>query len=100
MACDACAFCDDVCGCSICIEKPKKQKDAEYTMCQVKRHNTRQSCWLVAHRVVYDATDFIPNHPAGVWPIMQRAGSDCTVDYDFHSSWSKDMRKNLFTFAI
>jgi Cytochrome b5-like Heme/Steroid binding domain len=93
MDCDACAFCDDVCGCERCIGKPRRQKEVDFTMCQVKRHNTPESCWLVAHGAVYDATKFIPDHPAGAWPILQRAGKDCTVDYDFHSKWSKDNRK-------
>ena len=92
MACNACGFCDDVCGCDACMQKPKTQKPNELTLCQVGRHCGSQSCWLVAHGVVYDATSFIPDHPAGSWPILQRAGKDCTVDYDFHSEWSKDTR--------
>jgi len=47
----------------------------------------------VAHNVVYDATLFIAEHPAGPWPILQRAGGDCSRDFDFHSKWSQDKSK-------
>lgn len=55
-------------------------------MCQVKRHNRRDDCWLVAHRRVYDATKFLSSHPAGPKPILSRAGGDASVDFDFHST--------------
>ena len=60
-------------------------RGGEFTMCQVRRHNSRSDCWLVAHKRVYDATPFIKYHPAGPRPILSRAGGDCTTDYDFHS---------------
>jgi cytochrome b involved in lipid metabolism len=40
---------------------------------------------LIAHGHVYDATNFIRDHPAGVLPLLKKAGEDATVDYDFHS---------------
>ena len=99
MVCDACTFCDDVCGCGECREKVRKQGRSEFTKCQVKRHASAESCWLIAHSEVYDATSFIPLHPAGMWPILQRAGKDCTVDYDFHSRWSQDERRPSIKYA-
>jgi hypothetical protein len=60
-------------------------RGGDYTICQVRRHNRKSDCWLVAHRRVYDATPFIKYHPAGPRPILNRAGGDCTTDYDFHS---------------
>ena len=59
-----------------------------YTMCQIRRHCHREDCWLVAHQKVYDASGFLDDHPAGPRPILSRAGQDCTVDYDFHSTQS------------
>lgn len=94
-SCDACIGCADVCGvkgcrtCQMKMQQPGVKKHAElnkFTMCQVRRHNTRGDCWLVAHGKVYDATNFMGRHPAGVEPILKRAGADATVDYDFHSN--------------
>ena len=80
--------------CSQCAGKRAAQEANNhrlntYTFCQVRRHNRREDCWLVAHRRVYNATGFIAFHPAGPRPILSRAGKDCTVDYDFHSSVSQ-----------
>lgn len=76
--------------CPICAPQRSKPVPAGYyTMCQVRRHNRKEDCWLVAHRRVYDATNFLSLHPAGPRPILSRAGGDCTLDYDFHSSVSQ-----------
>ena len=37
-----------------------------YTLEEVGSHNTKESCWLVANNIVYDATAFINRHPAVV----------------------------------
>ena len=68
---------------------PGKECKYGFTMCEVRRHNRREDCWLVAHKRVYDATSFIDSHPAGPDPILLRAGKDVTSDYDFHSSVSQ-----------
>lgn len=56
-----------------------------FTMCQVKRHNTADNLWLVAHGKVYDATELLDMHPGGRNSLLMEAGKDCTTDYDFHS---------------
>ncbi len=95
--CDACLYCNDVCSwpsCTKCMDKRRivallTSRRDEYTLCQINRHSSVHSCWLVAHGRVYDATGFISHHPAGPRPILNRAGQDCTVDYDFHSRYSQ-----------
>jgi cytochrome b involved in lipid metabolism len=52
----------------------------------VRRSKTQgKRCLLIAHGLVYDATNFIRDHPAGVRPILKKAGEDATVDFDWHS---------------
>eukprot|EP00211_Chloroparvula_japonica_P011194 CAMPEP_0119125322 /NCGR_PEP_ID=MMETSP1310-20130426/4641_1 /TAXON_ID=464262 /ORGANISM="Genus nov. species nov., Strain RCC2339" /LENGTH=80 /DNA_ID=CAMNT_0007115381 /DNA_START=53 /DNA_END=295 /DNA_ORIENTATION=+ len=57
-------------------------------MAEVARHNTRGSCWLVANGNVYDVTKYLRSneHPPGARPILRKAGTDATEDFDFHSS--------------
>ena len=62
-----------------------------YTIKEVSRHNTLTTCWLIAHNKVYDVTKFIKKHPIGSAPIIKKAGTDCTVDYDFHPKSSKEV---------
>ena len=58
-----------------------------YTMCQIKRHNTEKSAWLIIGNNVYDVTSIIPKHPGGKTCLIKRSGGqqDCTQDYQFHS---------------
>lgn len=39
---------------------------------------------MVAHGKVYDATSTVPHHPGGPDSILNKAGQDCTRDYDMH----------------
>ena len=58
-----------------------------YTMCQVRRHDTKESAWLVAGGRIYDATQYVHRHPGGERSILKYAGGvkDCTEDMNFHS---------------
>lgn len=86
-ACDACPYCDDVCGDVTCRRCAAKQRTGRYTLCMVRRHCTAESCWLVAGSTVYDVTSFLPRHPAGTYSIVRHAGGmDCSEDLAYHSS--------------
>ena len=41
-----------------------------YTQEEVCKHNTKESCWLIANNNVYDATAFINRHPGGKFVIL------------------------------
>mmetsp|Transcript_33787 Transcript_33787/g.70233 ORF Transcript_33787/g.70233 Transcript_33787/m.70233 type:complete len:182 (+) Transcript_33787:108-653(+) len=101
--CDACPNCMDTCYqcCAICSEKsslqtagppgcieiPRHKDVATYTMCQVKRHNSAESAWIVAGQDIYDITSYLDIHPGGAMSLLRRAGGakDCTEDLKFHS---------------
>ena len=38
----------------------------------------------LAHGRVYDVTAFLSQHPAGDRSILKHAGTDSTIDFDFH----------------
>mmetsp|Transcript_8611 Transcript_8611/g.16917 ORF Transcript_8611/g.16917 Transcript_8611/m.16917 type:complete len:164 (+) Transcript_8611:296-787(+) len=46
----------------------------EYTWEHVSRHCRPESCWIVAHNIVYDATSFLKVHPAGSKSVLRRGG--------------------------
>ena len=92
--CDACPWCGDVCDDPDCAEcavwrrrpRPRARSQAVYTLCEIRRHCTAESCWLVAGRDVFDATPFLSRHPAGTKSIVRVSGGrDCTEDLGFHS---------------
>jgi nitrate reductase (NAD(P)H) len=70
------------------VEDVSKQR---YTLCQVRRHCTAESCWLVAHGKVYDVTAMVKRHPGGQRSILRHAGTDSTEDFDFHSKNGRKM---------
>ena len=58
--------------------------DVVYQMSDVRKHDTEDDCWLVIEGVVYDVTDFLPEHPgggdivvdvAGTWVLMRARSS-------------------------
>lgn len=96
--CDACPHCADVCSkirCCSCKDKARRMKlrtscgcEQDYTMCEIRRHCTSESAWLVAGGYVYDATTYIRMHPGGENSILKKCGGivDCMQDLHFHSS--------------
>jgi len=58
---------------------------------EIARHNTAGDCWLVAHGRVYDVTAFIKSHPAGEFAIVRHAGTDSSLDFDFHPTRAQKM---------
>jgi len=67
----------------------KKRGLTIYTREHVARHCYEDSCWMIANGVVYDATSFLYDHPAGSKSILRKGGKDATRDLNFHSRSAK-----------
>jgi nitrate reductase (NAD(P)H) len=75
----------------------KLSTERKYTLAEVSNHNTEESCWIVVHGKVYDATSFLNSHPGGADSIMLVAGTDCTEEFDaLHSSKAREMLKDYY----
>lgn len=55
---------------------------SEFTLDQVKTHNTPESLWVVVNDKVYDVTSFLKEHPGGEKPLLKYAGTDATVKFN------------------
>merc|ERR1711967_33715 len=53
-----------------------------YTMEDVAKHNTKQSCWVVLDGKVLDVTNFLSEHPGGELAILTFAGKDATEEFN------------------
>ncbi|KAH0291726.1 L-lactate dehydrogenase [Aureobasidium namibiae CBS 147.97] len=54
---------------------------------ELVKHNSRQSCWLAIHGEVWDATNFLEQHPGGANLILNVAGTDASDEYElFHNA--------------
>uniref|UniRef100_A0A7S0L9G1 Nitrate reductase n=1 Tax=Coccolithus braarudii TaxID=221442 RepID=A0A7S0L9G1_9EUKA len=61
--------------------------DKRFTMAEVEKHDTDKDCWIVVKGKVYDATNYLDDHPGGASSITIVAGSDCTEEFEaLHSS--------------
>ncbi|KAG5654775.1 hypothetical protein H0H81_003783 [Sphagnurus paluster] len=54
---------------------------ASWTLEQVGKHNSKQSCWVIIENQVYDVTEFLNEHPGGSSIILKYAGRDATRAY-------------------
>lgn len=49
---------------------------------EVRKHNTKDDCWVIIHGNAYDVTDFLQEHPGGAAIIVKYAGKDATKAFD------------------
>jgi len=61
-------------------EKTEENGETEktYTMEEVSKHNSKESCWTVIRGEVYDLTNWIDKHPGGADKILKLCGKDGT----------------------
>merc|ERR1711907_454664 len=72
----------------------------EFTMDEVKKHNTKADCWIVIDGKIYDANrdsplkgshssgqaKFLDDHPGGKKVVFMRAGKDASEAFsEFHN---------------
>merc|ERR1740139_1695710 len=55
---------------------------AGYTLEEVAKHNSKQSCWVVLDGKVLDVTSFLSEHPGGELAILTFAGKDATEEFN------------------
>nr|CAG8563926.1 6290_t:CDS:2 [Entrophospora candida] len=68
-----------------------------FTMDQVSKHNNENDCWIVIANKVYDATNFLKDHPGGKSAILINAGTDVTEEFnDIHSEKAKEKLNEFY----
>lgn len=72
------------------------KEECQFSLEEIAKHQSRQSCWLVAGNIVYDVTPYLQRHPGGGDIILKRAGgTDCQRDLDFHRQQTRKIWKAL-----
>ena len=63
---------------------------------ELKKHNTKEDCWVVFQGAVYNMTPYLARHPGGVDCITSCAGGDMTEAYmDRHPYLNPQMFEKL-----
>jgi cytochrome b involved in lipid metabolism len=69
-----------------------------YSTCEIARHNTEDSAWLVVGNDVFDVTKFLNQHPGGKESILRKSGGvvDCSKDFLFHSKNGRKLWRSCY----
>jgi len=59
---------------------PDDKKAEEFTLEEVKKHNTEKDLWVVVDDLVFDISEYVPQHPGGL-KILNNAGGDSTKGF-------------------
>uniref|UniRef100_A0A7S0RGV5 Cytochrome b5 heme-binding domain-containing protein n=1 Tax=Pyramimonas obovata TaxID=1411642 RepID=A0A7S0RGV5_9CHLO len=62
-------------------EEAKEEKKV-YTLEEVEKHTSAESCWIVVEGKVYDVTKYLDDHPGGHDVLLDASGSDATEDFN------------------
>jgi succinate dehydrogenase/fumarate reductase flavoprotein subunit/predicted heme/steroid binding protein len=62
--------------------KPKVDRNKEYTLEEIAKHNTEKDCWVIVNGQVLDVTHFLKDHPGGKKPILIYGGRDATAEFN------------------
>ena len=82
-------------------EEIDKSKLKVYTIDEFIKHNTKESCFVLMDKYIYDVTKFLADHPGSYKILFKCCGKDCTKGYtdkginEPHSSKSHGMRDKM-----
>lgn len=54
------------------------QTSAHYSLVELAEHNQADDCWMAIDGVVYDFTDYLPQHPAPQAVMLAWCGKEAT----------------------
>ena len=81
-------------------EEKTEKNEKTYTMEEVAKHNSKESCWTVIKGEVYDLTNWIDKHPGGPDKILKICGKDGTDLFVRQHGGKEKPEKILESFEI
>ncbi|KAG0223674.1 hypothetical protein BGX31_008368 [Mortierella sp. GBA43] len=65
---------------------------------EIRKHNTKDSCYLIMNGKVYDCTGFLDEHPGGDEVLLQEAGQDATDAFEDvgHSDEARSLLPDMY----
>jgi cytochrome b involved in lipid metabolism len=71
-----------------------------YSLAEVQKHNSKESCWSIVRGEVYDLTSWIANHPGGEKAILNICGKDGTKNFENKHGGKTQPEETLKKFRI
>lgn len=74
------AFCIAVAGLNLMAAREPAALDSasRFALAELARHADATSCWMAIDGVVYDFTDYLPQHPAPEAVMLRHCGKEAT----------------------
>ena len=63
---------------ALATDPPPPGSSQVYSLAEVARHNSEESCWFAIEGVVYDVTDYLPRHPTPPMVLLTWCGKEAT----------------------
>ena len=79
---------------------PEVTTQSEYTMANVKKNNSAQSCWSLINGNVYNLTQWINSHPGGPAAIRGICGVDGSSSFNGRHSGQSNPKENLAGYLL
>jgi len=79
---------------------PEVTTQSEYTMANVKKNNSAQSCWSLINGNVYNLTQWINSHPGGPSAIRGICGVDGSSSFNGRHSGQSNPKENLAGYLL
>ena len=79
---------------------PEVTTQSEYTMANVKKNNSAQSCWSLINGNVYNLTQWINSHPGGSSAIRGICGVDGSSSFNGRHSGQSNPKENLAGYLL
>ena len=63
------------------VKMQHREDETIYTRAEIRKHKSRDDCWLIVENGVYDVSKYVAIHPGGD-AILSRAGEDATEGFN------------------
>lgn len=84
--------------CAMDVGKTLRRRN--YSLEEIRRHNTEADCWVIIDKKVYDVTKWLKHHPGGILPLVYSSGEDCSSVFKAFHPFAWIRKKHLPVFYI
>ena len=71
-----------------------------FTAAEVAQHSTATDCWSIVNGMVYDLTDWIPQHPGGPQVINAMCGKDVSAGFNGQHAGAQSPAEMLASYKL
>lgn len=71
-----------------------------YTLKEVEKHSSQESCWTIIRKEIYDLTQWVSKHPGGEKAILNICGKDGTDLFEKQHGGKDKPESALLQFKI